>query len=133
MNPKASFGNIFRSELRGIKPSASRDNSTSASNFNSFVFSESHYNLPIPLRAYSDPMVPFRVFRLFAFGIGVSTINLEDIPTKLYILIFLIRLFRLQHGKNLIKNPEEDEGQHRDEQSAAQAFFKSFQVVGNDG
>jgi hypothetical protein len=28
MNPKASFGNIFRSKLRGIKPSASRDCST---------------------------------------------------------------------------------------------------------
>jgi hypothetical protein len=61
MNPKANFGNKFRSKLRGIKPSASRDNSTSASNFTSFVFSESHYNLPIPLR--------------FAFGIGVSTIK----------------------------------------------------------
>jgi hypothetical protein len=28
MNPKASFGNRFRSKLRGIKPSASRDYST---------------------------------------------------------------------------------------------------------
>jgi hypothetical protein len=27
-NPKASFGNRFRSKLRGIKPSASRDCST---------------------------------------------------------------------------------------------------------
>jgi hypothetical protein len=33
MNPKASFGNRFRSKLRGIKPSAVRDNSTNASNF----------------------------------------------------------------------------------------------------
>jgi hypothetical protein len=68
MNPKANVGNKFRSKLRGIKPSAARDNSTNASNFTSFVFSESHYVLPIPLR--------------FAFGIGVSTINqnnLEDV------------------------------------------------------
>ena len=28
MNPKASFGNRFRSKLRGIKPSAVRDCST---------------------------------------------------------------------------------------------------------
>ena len=61
MNPKASFGNSFRSKLRGIKDLLMRYNSTNASNFTSFVFSESHYNLPIPLR--------------FAFGIGVSTIN----------------------------------------------------------
>ena len=61
MKPEASFGNGFRSKMRGIKPSASRDNSTYASNFTSFVFNESHYSLPIPLR--------------FAFGIGVSTIN----------------------------------------------------------
>jgi tetratricopeptide (TPR) repeat protein len=33
MNPKASFGNRFESSLRGIKPSAARDNSTNASNF----------------------------------------------------------------------------------------------------
>ena len=58
MNSKASFGNRFRSKLRGIIPSAARDNSTNASNFTSFVFSESHYNLPIPLR--------------YAFVIGVS-------------------------------------------------------------
>ena len=45
MNPKASFGNRFRSKLRCIKPSAARDCSTD----------------PIPLR--------------FAFGIGVSTIK----------------------------------------------------------
>ena len=45
----------------GYEPSAVRDNSTDASNFTSFVFSESHYNLPIPLR--------------FAFGIGVSAIK----------------------------------------------------------
>jgi hypothetical protein len=45
MNPKASFGNRFRSKLRGIKPSAARDCST----------------YQIPLR--------------FAFGIGVSTIR----------------------------------------------------------
>ena len=50
MNPNASFGNRFRSKLRGIKPSALRDNSTNSSNFTSFVFRESHYNLPIPLR-----------------------------------------------------------------------------------
>jgi hypothetical protein len=46
---------------------------------------------------------------------------------------FSIRSFRLQHGKNLIKNPEEDEGQHRDEQRTAQALFKGFHAVGNDG
>jgi protein O-mannosyl-transferase len=33
MNSKASFGNRFRSKLRGINPSAARDNSTNASNF----------------------------------------------------------------------------------------------------
>ena len=54
MNPKAGFGNKFRSKLRGIKPSASRDNSTYASNFTSFVFSKSHYNLPIPKRYASE-------------------------------------------------------------------------------
>jgi hypothetical protein len=66
MNPKASFGNRFRSKLLNIKPSASRDNSTNASNFTSFVFNEPHYNLPIPLR--------------FAFGIGVSTIKMCPYP-----------------------------------------------------
>ena len=54
----------FRSKLRGIVPSASRDNSTNASNFTSFVFSESHYNLPIST-------CDLQVIR-FAFGIGVS-------------------------------------------------------------
>src|SRR5664280_1070473 len=44
------------------------ENSTNASNFTSFVFSESHYNLPIPLRfARHAPD--------FTFGIGVSTIK----------------------------------------------------------
>jgi hypothetical protein len=78
MNPKSSFGNRFRSKLRGIKPSASRDNSTSASNFTSFVFSESHYNLPIPLR--------------LAFGIGVSTIRtaLADRSPALYDTFILV-------------------------------------------
>ena len=51
----------------GYEPSAVRDNSTDASNFTSFVFSESHYNLSIPT-------CDFQVIR-FAFGIGVSTIK----------------------------------------------------------
>ena len=49
MNHKASFGNRFRSKLRGINPAAVRDCST----------------CPIPLR--------------FAFGIEVSTIKIADI------------------------------------------------------
>jgi hypothetical protein len=27
-------------------------------------------------------MVPFRIFRLFAFGIGISTINMEAVRKK---------------------------------------------------
>src|SRR5450759_2598126 len=63
-----------------------------------------------------------------------ESINREDIPTNIVCFcIFLIHSFRLQHGKKLIKNPEEDEGQHRDEQSAAETLFKCFQAAGNDG
>ena len=47
MNPKASFGNRFRSKLRSIKPSASRDNSTCKLQFTMFLKLGSHYNLPI--------------------------------------------------------------------------------------
>ena len=56
--PKASFGNRFRSKLRGIIRLTNFYSlhswslsliTTNALNFTSFVFSESHYNLPIPL------------------------------------------------------------------------------------
>jgi hypothetical protein len=51
---------IFQQEATtGIKPSATRDNSTGKLQFTIFLKLGSHYNLPIPLR--------------FAFGIGVST------------------------------------------------------------
>ena len=61
INPKASFGNRFRSKLRGIKYLLMRYNSTNKLPFASLLKFESHCNLPIPLR--------------FAFGIGVSTIK----------------------------------------------------------
>jgi hypothetical protein len=52
-----------QSKLWGIKPSASRDNSTYKLQCTLFLNLGSHYNLPIPLR--------------FAFEIGVSTIISE--------------------------------------------------------
>jgi hypothetical protein len=82
MNPKASFGNRFRSKLRGIKPSAARDNSTCKLQCTVFLKLGSHYNLPIPLR--------------FAFGIGVSTIRYALI---LFLLLPLITFAETQEIK----------------------------------
>ena len=43
MNPKASFGNRFRSKLRGIIPLLMRDNSANKLLFASLLKFESHY------------------------------------------------------------------------------------------
>ena len=43
MNPKASFGNRFRSKLRGIKPLRMQDNSTCKLKCTSFLKLGSHY------------------------------------------------------------------------------------------
>ena len=48
--PKASFGNRFRSKLRGTIPSAARDCSTGKLQCTLFLKLGSHYNLSIPLR-----------------------------------------------------------------------------------
>jgi hypothetical protein len=71
--PRARCG-VLNPPLRGIVPNSIwlLGNSTNASNFTSFVFSVSHYNLPIPLR--------------FAFGIGVSTIIILNILHKNQVL-----------------------------------------------
>ncbi|MCX5848764.1 MAG: SH3 domain-containing protein, partial [Deltaproteobacteria bacterium] len=60
-------------------------NSTNASNFTSFVFGDSHYNLPIPLRLLVT-------FRLFACGIGVSRIKLFCLIVMLFFLSGCLRL-----------------------------------------
>ena len=49
-HPKASFGNRFRSKLRGTIPSAARDCSTGKLQCTLFLKLGSHYNLSIPLR-----------------------------------------------------------------------------------
>jgi hypothetical protein len=58
MNPKASFGNLLRSKLRGIIPLLTQDSSTGKLQRTVFLKFGSHYNLPILLS--------------FAFRIGVS-------------------------------------------------------------
>jgi hypothetical protein len=75
MNPKASFGNKFRSKLRGIKLLLMRDNSANILHCASLLKFESHYP---PLRVIvqlTNSAAPIVTFRLFAFGIGVSTIK----------------------------------------------------------
>jgi hypothetical protein len=52
MNPKASFGNRFRSKLRGIKYLLMRYNSTNKLPFASLLKFESHYP---PLRGIIRP------------------------------------------------------------------------------
>jgi len=51
--------------------------------------------------AYSDPMVPFRVFRLFAFGIGVSTIKKVETNCRLCKnpLKFIVLFTELTHER----------------------------------
>ena len=79
MNPKSSFKNRFRSKLRGIKPSAARDNSTCKLQCTVFLKLGSHYNLPIPIR--------------FALGIGVSRISLKKMPWNILLPMALPLIF----------------------------------------
>jgi hypothetical protein len=60
---------------KDVPTSALPDNSTDKLQRTLFLKLGSHYNLPIP--AYSNPTVPFRVLRSFALGLGVSQIK-ED-------------------------------------------------------